>query len=73
MNDKIMAVRWLTGNMGSFGVVAVRREDGWKAYLGTAKGYSEDSDAAHIAAHGAPLMEGEGRGFFPRIDEPYDY
>lgn len=71
---KIIGSTWRTGMMGAYGVVAVERHDGWKAYLGEADGYDEDKDADAIAQRGAPLMEGEARGFFPQFeDRPYDY
>lgn len=74
MNSEIIASTWRTGVLGGYGIVAVKRADGWKAYLGSAGGVSVERDEHAIATLGAPLMEPEARAFFPALkDEPYDY
>jgi len=67
MSQKILFATWRTGGLGCVGAVAVERVDGWKAYIGAVDGYNEPLDALNIAAQGAPLMEGEARGFFPQL------
>lgn len=59
---------WRTGAYDTYGAVAVRRVDGWKAYLGNAVGYNVKDDEQNIAAMGAPLLEPEARAFFPEMD-----
>lgn len=68
--SEIIAAEWMTAEE-CVGAVAVRRVDGWKAYIGTGAGFNSTMDAERIARHGAALRESVARAFFPGITEPY--
>lgn len=72
LNDGFLDATWCSGTLGYVGAVAVRRVDGWKAYIGPVEGQDAAADIRSIAAHGAPLTETQARGFFPQFrDQEY--
>lgn len=67
MNYNILDTIWRTG-LNTIGVVAIKTNTGWKAYMGVADGFSEKEDKYKIASSGTKLRKAEAIAFFPKLD-----
>ena len=73
----IIETRWipardLIGTINRIGVVAIRREDGWKAFILGTDGEDEERNKQEVAMQDTTLPEASARAFFPQLkDEKY--
>ncbi len=65
----IIAKEWRSG-IQTIGFVAVRDDTTgkWRAYVGVAQNFDEETDAQYISDWGGKLSKTEAMAFFPRLD-----
>ena len=71
MQKGIITCEWFNTIQGMIGIVAVRRIDGWRAFIGSCAGKDSEADQQLIADLGCPVKKRIAEAVFPQIRERY--
>ena len=58
---------WFTARDSTIGAVAIRTTRGWKAYISSVAGHSEELDSQYVARWGAKLPKEIAVAMFPKL------
>lgn len=72
-NREIISSEWFSSIQATIGIVAVKKDKGWKAFIGLCSGQDRKFDEKYIADLGTPIRKDIAEAIFPQIKIKYIY